>query len=445
MKRKAGENRTLVVLGAAIGVFETYRAAHRLGLRTLAIDMRADAPALHLADESLILSTRDVNAIHDALKDRTDLCGIVAPASDIALCAQRELASRLGLPCGLSRPMVRASQDKVFLRQLCDIVDLPSCEWVSGDPDTSLVERASSMAHPVVVKPVDAQGSRGVARCADPSLLQDAVAEAAPHSYSGRVMVEEEILGRHLSVEAVIVGGRAAFVGISLRRLTPAPRAITTEHAMPAPLAEGVEEQVRALVDRVCAVVDYRCGPLMLDLVIDDDGRVRIVELGARVGGDPLGELVRLSYGIDTVEQAVRIAVDMPLTTSVHGERRGAVGRILLPEVSGTVGEVRGVDSARSVDGVTHVRVGVVSGDEVRGGDCLADQLGYVLATAVDVPGARRQAAAAAAALDFGLRPGIEMSTIANDALCENATAENTTPETAITDIDENLTRELVG
>lgn len=423
MNQPADERRTLVVLGAAIGVFETYRAAHRLGLRTLAVDMRPDAPALPLADEVLIRSTRDVDAIHEALRDRTDLCGIVAPASDIALCAQRELALRLGLPCGLSRPMVRASQDKVFLRQLCEVVELPSCDWVSGDPDEALVARARELAHPVVVKPVDAQGSRGVARCTDPGVLGEAVAEAAPYSYTGRVMVEQEILGRHLSVEAVIDDGRAAFVGISLRRLTPAPRAITTEHAMPAPLAPGLEEQVRRLVDRVCAVVDYRCGPLMLDLVVDEDDRVRIVELGARVGGDPLGELVRLSYGVDTVEQAVRIAVGMPVQATAHDERRGAVGRIILPELSGTVGEVTGHADACAIPGVEHVRIGVEAGDTVKGGDCLADQLGYVLATAPDVPTARRRAAQAADELDFGLRPDLE----------------------SMDDLTQDLTRELVG
>lgn len=424
---------TLVVLGAAIGVFETYRAARRLGLRTLAVDMRPDAPALSLADEKLILSTRDVDGIHAALRDRTDLSGIVAPASDIALCAQRELAERLGLRCGLSGPMVRASQDKVFLRQLCDVVELPSCGWVSGDPDESLVEAATRLPHPVVVKPVDAQGSRGVARCAEPSVLECAVADAAPYSYSGRVMVEQEILGRHLSVEAVVADGRAAFLATSLRRLTPAPRAITTEHAMPAPLSAGLEEQVRALVDRLCAVVDYRFGPLMLDLVIDADDRVRIVELGARVGGDPLGELVRLGYGVDTVESAVRMAVGDPLELAGRTPRQGAVGRIILPEVSGTVGEVTGVCEAGGLDGVDHVRIGVDTGDQVQGGDCLADQLGYVLATGPDVPTARERAHEAAECLDFDLQPSAEAP-----ARPERAGQEQT-------DIDEDLTRELVG
>lgn len=422
MKQPADERRTLVVLGAAIGVFETYRAARRLGLRTLAVDMRADAPALSLANEALILSTRDVDAIHEALKDRTDLCGIVAPASDIALCSQRELADRLGLPCGLSGPMVRASQDKVFLRQLCDVVELPSCGWVSGDPDDSLVEAATRLAHPVVVKPVDAQGSRGVARCSQPSVLSRAVTDAVPYSYSGRVMVEEEILGSHLSVEAVVEDGRAAFVAISLRCLTPAPRAITTEHAMPAPLSDGLEAQVHALVDRICAVVDYRFGPLMLDLVVDEDERVRIVELGARVGGDPLGELVRLSYGVDTVESAVRMAVGLPIDTEGHLPRQGAVGRIILPEVTGTVGEVTGVCEASELEGVDHVRIGVDTGDHVQGGDCLADQLGYVLATGPDVPTARSRAVAAADRLDFALEA-----------------------EPITTDIENDLTRELVG
>lgn len=395
----------LVVLGAAIGVFETYRAAHRLGFRTVAVDMRADAPALELADEHLLVSTRDVDAIEAALAPYDDLRGVVAPASDIALHTQRLLSERLGWPCGLSDDMVRASTDKVYLRQLCDELALPTCAWVAGVPSAELEARARRIPAPVVVKPANAQGSRGVHRSDDPSDLSTAIVAAADFSYDRRVLIEEEVTGLHLSVEAVIDHGAPAFVGISSREITPPPRAITIEHAMGAPLPGGVHAQVCDLIARLCQALDYRRGPLMADLVLDGGGVVRVVEIGARVGGDPLGELVWLSHGVDTVENAVRAAVGLPVDVRLRPTAGVTVGRILLPDSSGVVGDIDGVAEASSLPGVARVRVGVTAGDQVAGGACLADQLGYVLTHGTTAGEARERASTAADALAFKLGP----------------------------------------
>ncbi len=390
-----------MVLGAAIGVFETYRAARRMGLRTIAVDMRPDAPALGLADERLLISTRDVDAIHEALSGRDDLRGVVAPASDVALDAQRRLSRRLGLPCGLSAATVRASHDKTYLRQVSDRLGLPTCRWVSGAPGAQLELEAERLGVPVVVKPVDAQSSRGVARCGADDDLAVAIATAAEFSYSGRVIVEEELVGQHLSAECIVDDSRAVFLALSGRTITAAPRAITTEHALPAEVPGSATDQVYDLVDALCRELDYRRGPMMLDLVYDGSGTVRLVEIGARVGGDPLGELVRLSHGVHTVENAVRASVGLPLDLGRRRRPTAAVGRIIFPDVVGRVTDVRGVAAAEALPGVARVRVGAHQGDRVEGGDCLADQLGYVLATGPTPHDARQRAKSAARAVTF--------------------------------------------
>lgn len=417
MKRRRSRG-SVVVLGAAIGVFETYRAAQRMGLRTIAVDVRPDAPALGLADEQLIISTRDVDAVHEALLGRDDLRGVVAPASDVALDAQRRLSRRLGLPCGLSAATVRASHDKTYLRQVCDDLGLPTCRWATGVPGPPLLRETERLGLPVVVKPADAQSSRGVARCREGDDLTAAIAEAAAFSYSGRVIVEEEMLGQHLSAECIVEDSRAAFLGLSARTITRAPRAITTEHAMSGELPGHVVDQVHDLVDALCRALDYRRGPMMLDLVLGADDTVRIVEIGARVGGDPLGELVRLTHGVHTVENAVRAAVGLPFDLGRRRRPSAAVGRIILPDAVGTVAGVRGAGPAAMLPGVERVRIGAQQGDRVEGGACLADQLGYVLTTAPTVCEARQRALDAVGALTF------DITTDAGDGAGEDMTKE---------------------
>jgi formate-dependent phosphoribosylglycinamide formyltransferase (GAR transformylase) len=175
----------LIVLGAADGSLSTYRTARAMGFRTICVDMRPSAPGVPLADEFLPISTREPEPILAALGGREDVAGVLAPSTDIALPTLRALTHRLGLPDVVSEPAARASVDKRFFRDLCDGLGLPSYRWAAG------FDGVDALTYPLVIKPVDAQSSRGVTRCATPLELGSAVAEARRLSYAGAVVIEE--------------------------------------------------------------------------------------------------------------------------------------------------------------------------------------------------------------------------------------------------------------
>lgn len=382
---------TLVILGAADGSLPTYRTARELGYRTISVDRSPHAPGVELADEYLPVSTRDAGRIAAELAGRADLAGVVAPASDIALPAQRELAIRLGLPGLVSEPAVRASVDKPYFRQVCDELGLPSYRWVAGHDAARLAGQARELRFPVVVKPADAQSGRGLNRCAGPADVPPAIEVALPASYGAGVVVEEEVLGLHCSCECFVDDGRVAFMAVSARSIAPAPLAISTAHAMPVELPGDTEAALTTALDKLCARLDYRRGPLNLDVVIGLDGQPYLLEMGARLGGNGLGDLARYCYGVDVVRASVYAAVGAPFEVTAHPPKP-VLWQVLATSEAGTLTAVTGAAEAAAMPEVAELVLLARPGDAVRPYVNVANKLGYALLVGESVPALRAAA-----------------------------------------------------
>jgi biotin carboxylase len=391
--------KALVVLGAADGSLSTYRTARALGYRTICVDRSPAAPGVALADEFLPLSTRDTEAIAAALAGRDDLAGALAPSTDIALPTLLALTERLGLPVTMTREAARASLDKRHFRRVCEELGFPAYRW-SEITDAAQWEWRG----PAVVKPVDAQSGRGVTRCAEESMVGAAVAAARDLSYSGGVVVEDEVPGTHCGCECVISGGEVAFLALTTRTLCPPPRAVTTAHLMPSEVPAEARRAVVTMVERLCARLRYRTGPLNLDLVVDRDGVPYLIEMGARTSGNGLDELALRCHGVDTIAASVAAAVHEPMTVTRHPPRP-ALWQSLSSDHAGRITAVHGLTEALAMPEVVDVRLFAGPGDEVRGHDNVADKLGYAVLSAPTTAGLRAAAERLNRTLVFEVAP----------------------------------------
>ena len=390
---------TLVVLGAADGSLSTYRTARALGYRTICVDRSPTAPGVTLADEFLPLSTRDTDAIAAALDERDDLAGALAPSTDIALPTLLALTEQLGLPVTMTEEAARASLDKRHFRRVCEELGFPVYRWqeVTGAAEWE-------WRGPAVVKPVDAQSGRGVTRCAEESMMDTAVAEASRLSYSGGVVVEDEVAGTHCGCECVVSDGEVAFLALTTRTLCPPPRAVTTAHLMPAEVPAESRSGVVTMVERLCARLRYRTGPLNLDLVVARDGVPYLIEMGARTSGNGLDELVRRCHGVDTIAASVAAAVHEPVTVAPHAPRP-TLWQALSTEHAGRLTGVHGLAEAMAMPEVVDVRLFAEPGDEVRAHDNVANKLGYAVLSAPTTAGLRAAAERLNRTLVFEVAP----------------------------------------
>jgi biotin carboxylase len=403
--------RSLVILGAADGAVPTYVRARELGYRTICVDYQRSAPAVRLADEYLPLSTRDPDGIAAALAGRADIAGVLAPASDAALPAQAWLNRHWHLMGSISPKAVRASVDKAYFRAVCARLGFPayrSIPWdtVRNGPGAALLvlRAAKTLKFPVLVKPVDGTGSRGVILCPDSSSVDTAVRDAARHSRSARVIIEEYVGGASHTVEAVIDEGEPVLITVTDRTITHLPHFITTSHAMPAALPADTLGRLEKMLAALCTELDYQRGPLNLDLIVDADGEPHLIEMGARVGGNGMAELVTYAYQVDTLAASIAAATGEPMRVA-PGDPEPVLLHILTAPAAGRLVALGGMPEVAGHPHVRELRLFVEPGQQVRPYTEAANKLGYLVLAGGPMADLRALAHELQAALDVQVDP----------------------------------------
>lgn len=224
--------------------------------------------------------------------------------SDLANITVQYLAEKLGLP-GNSRACIVNSTNKYAMRNAFQKAGIPV-------PDYSLVsagEKVFPRRFPVIVKPTDRSGSRAITKVERQEDLQDAIRKAVDQSFEKKAVVEEYIQGAEYSVETISYQGTHTCLAITKKFTTGSPHYIEAGHLQPAPLTEEMEEKVKETVFRALDALDVKFGAGHSELRIDREGRIRIIEIGSRMGGDCIGsDLVPLSTGYDFVRMVVDTA-----------------------------------------------------------------------------------------------------------------------------------------
>jgi len=363
--------RTLFIVGGGIETVPAVKLAQQMGLHVVVSDMNPQAPALLAADDALLASTYDAPGTVAAAREyhrQRPIDGVICVATDVPYTVA-VVADALGLP-GIPFAAARLATDKLLMKErfAADGVAIPwFCRVASaGQLKTLAAERGL----PLVVKPVDSRGARGVLRLTTAVDLDWAFAHAADNSPTGRVMVEEFLLGPQISTESLVIDGVCHTPGFSDRNYQLleryAPHMIENGGDLPSFLPEEVQQRVKELVGRAAASMGIVNGVVKGDIVVSDDGP-RVIELAARLsGGYFCTHEIPLNTGVDLVGCAIRQCLGERLDPGELQPRyqRPICQRYLFPE-PGEVVSVRGFDQASQLPGVELCEVRVKPGDQV--------------------------------------------------------------------------------
>lgn len=230
--------------------------------------------------------------------------GIVSMGSDLATVAVNHVADKLGL-IGNSLECTKLTTNKYLMRERLKAGGIPCPDYslaVEGEP--------CGIGFPLIVKPVDRSGSRGVSLVRDAARLADAVQEARVQSFSSQVIIEQYIEGRELSVEAISWQGKHYILQFTDKETTGAPHFVEKAHHQPADLTSSQKCELSKLVRNSLDCLGVFYGASHSELKITDDGKMYMIEVGARMGGDCIGShLVKLSTGYDFARGVIEVAV----------------------------------------------------------------------------------------------------------------------------------------
>jgi biotin carboxylase len=371
--------RSILVIGAGKYQVPIIEMANRRGCHVVAVDGDPGAPGLALADVAIVHDVRDATGCVQLARDHK-ISAVTSICAEVAVETVAAIAESLDLP-GISTLAARQSTDKGLMR-----LRLEEC-GVPGPPfkvvsDVATAEMAAiAIGYPVIVKPVDNAGSRGVKQVLDVRGLVPAFNNAISNSRKGQAIVESFMTGVESTVEAMTFCGETVIHGISDKEHDLYPYCVANSINYPGLFEESVLFEIRQVVCNAIAALGIEMGPIHAELMVTPDG-VKVIEIAARGGGFRIfSKIVRLISGIDAVQQALQMALGEPPSIQPR-ESRSAVLKFLRPPRAGVLREIRGVSRALTVPGVVEVELDVAVGDRFTDITADGERPGYILSSA---------------------------------------------------------------
>lgn len=303
--------KTLAIIGASYLQRPLVEKAKEMGLRTICFAWAEGAVCSDIADVFYPISIVEKEQILEVCKQE-HIDGICTIASDVAAPTVAYVAERMGL-VGNSYEASLKANNKYLMRQTFMDAGVPCPQYMCVDADHAQDRLRGidyTMSLPLIVKPSDRSGSLAVNKVEYWENLSAAVEQAQSVSFRHEAMVEEYIEGREISVEFISYQGKHYPLQITDKVTTGAPHFVELEHHQPSSLSADMYQQIYAITNRALDALGVTNGASHSEYKITDDGRIAIMEIGARMGGDFIGsDLVQLSTGYDFVRGVIEVAL----------------------------------------------------------------------------------------------------------------------------------------
>lgn len=321
------DKKSILVFGVGELQRSIIRRAKLIGLFTIGIDPCADAVCKDEVDAFEIVGGQDFEGTC-AVVEKYGVDAIVTAATDKPLVMMARVAEKYGFPF-YSIETAQWSTDKYQMKQRFLEGGVPCARGRL----IAKVEEADDLYYPLIVKPRDNSGSRGVKLCLNKEELQEAMQEALQYSHLDTVLVEEYIEGQEYSIEGLHYNGKSEVIQFTEKTTTEFPYNVELAHKQPANLMEEQKNDIRELVSKIANCMHFENCPSHTELKINERG-IFIIETSPRLGGDYItSTLVPLSTGINMEDQLLNIALGEKVDTQTgRVEKASGVCFFCLPE-----------------------------------------------------------------------------------------------------------------
>lgn len=366
----------LLIIGASVLQVPAIRKAKEMGLYVAVADYNPNAVGIPLADEYYNVSTIDEEGVYQAAKEfKAD--GIMTLATDMPMRSLAYACEKLGLVGLVYDSAVKATDKGEMIKTFeAAKVEHPWYQIIPGGTKPTL----GTFMFPLITKPTDNSGSRGVMLVHNEDELAEALSYSSENGRRGDVIMEEYMQGPEVSVEVMVSHGVPHVLQITDKLTTGAPHFVEMGHSQPSRLPEEAQDAIRNLASRAALSVGIQNGPAHVEIILTKNGP-KMVELGARMGGDCITtHLVPLSTGIDMVGNTIKIALGEEPDLKQKLWKGSAIRYFNVP--NGVIREISGVKEAEKLNGVREITFVKRVGDTIGDIGSSTDRVGFVIAQA---------------------------------------------------------------
>ena len=312
----------LMLLGGIRYLLPAIEAAHKHGIYVITVDYLPNNIAHKYSDEyhNVSILEKDKEKVL-ALAKELKIDGILSYAVDPGVVAAAYVAEQIGLPFTCSHESACILQDKSRFRKfLADNgFNAPHAKGYVNAEDA--MKDVDYFNWPVIVKPVDSAGSKGVSRVDDPKDLPKAIAHALEESHNGHFIVEDflELDGYQSSADCFSVDGKLVYADYSdqLFDKNAANPYTPALEIWPSTMKQEHQDYLTSELQRLLTLLNCGTGLYNVESRLCKNGKPYIMEVSPRAGGNRIAELQRIGTGIDLIEAEVLKAVGEPLPNNI--------------------------------------------------------------------------------------------------------------------------------
>ena len=306
----------ILLLGGSAQQIVAIEAAKKHGYYTVLCDYLTDNPGQYHADKFYLVSTIDKEAVLKVAQDEK-VDGVLAYASDPAAPTAAYVAEKLGLPTNPYESVEILSNKDRFRKFLAENgFCTPKAMGFSSLEEIRAAEGEFRL--PVLIKPVDSSGSKGIKRINDWSELDAAYEYAMEYSRGKRVVIEEylEKFGYQIAGDGLVVNGKLIFRYFGNDHFNPkcTNPYVPVSASFPYNMPKEVHDKIHDTIQRLVSLLHMQTSCYNFDIRIDSDYNVYLMEVAPRDGGNFIPQVIRYATGIDLIDYAVRGAMNEPIT-----------------------------------------------------------------------------------------------------------------------------------
>lgn len=362
----------LLILGSSTATKEIIEYAKKNNIYTIVTDDRTPeiSYAKKWADEYWMINTSETETLVKKCLEHS-INGVICGLSEYNIEMMIKLTSCLGLPCYTSEYSWHFSKDKFDFKKICIEENVPIAKDYYISPELK-DEELDRIEFPVVVKPVDQNGNRGISYCNNKSELIEAYKYALSFSKSDKVIVEKMLKGKEWYSYYAIANGEVRL--LALNGMYAEPGQLRNLYSLTTTVSDNVKRfvnEINPAIERLLKKIECKEGIAWVQEMLDDDGNFYVIEMGYRLPGDMTFIQYEKLLSFNTIEWLVDYSLgkkhtidELPIAQEQAFEKCGCSYNIWVSK-EGILKSINGIDDILQIDGVSyHSSVSV--GDKIR-------------------------------------------------------------------------------
>jgi len=357
------KDKTILIIGGGLLQCPIIETARSMKLKTVVADMNLEAPGFEFAHSKITMSTKDIEGmVREAKKfaESEPIHAVITAGTDASMTVAA-VANALNLP-GIRFKDAEAASNKIKMRKRLKEFNVPIPEFAAIWNIQDARDALEFLNFPLVMKPADNMGARGVIKVSNREELHAAFKHAKKYSPTGEMILEEYMVGPEVSVDAITWNGNFRITGLADRIIEREPYFIEVGHTMPSALPHETQQEIERIMFMGMKALGITIGSGKGDIKVTSTG-VKVGEIAARLSGGFMSAYTfPLSCGINLNRAAILIALGEEPDDLNEKWKKVSIERSILAS-PGKLVSISGVEEARDIEGVSEVFIQNKVGD----------------------------------------------------------------------------------